>query len=248
MPFALASLLLALSLAPAGTQPGEAVGCLRWFEADGKGGAIARSEPYVPREGDIVFFDDASKWWGFLYKIGRTGPPFHTGLVVKKPDGSMGILESGPDDTLWVFFFDITPRLHQFTRDFPLGNIQVRRCKVPLTPEQSAALTQFAVAQTGKRYAMWRLLLQGTPFKSRGHYRAKWFADTYFDRQRWLCTEIVVSGATLAGLMDKNVIKATNTYPLDIIDDRMYPLSAVYDRAGLWLPHPEPSAERETGK
>jgi hypothetical protein len=48
----------------------------------------------------------------------------------------------------------------------------------------------------------------------------------------------VVAAAELVGLMDPAVIKATNTYPLDIVDDHMYTLLPVYEEAAYWSPHP----------
>ena len=227
------SLLLTACLAPGdGAAPAD-YGYLWFYRPDGHGGACKTVEPYRPRQGDILFFDDMSKFWEFLYWLGHTAPPFHTGIVFKKPDGTCAILESGPDDTLYVYLLDVGPRLHTFE-----GVIQVRRCKVALTAEQSATLTRFALAQEGKRYAMWRLLLQGTPIKTRGGPLRLKLAKTHFDRQRWLCTEIVVAAAELVGLMDPAVIKATNTYPLDIVDDHMYTLLPVYEEAAYWSPHP----------
>ena len=44
----------------------------------------------------------------------------------------------------------------------------IRRCKKTLTPEQSAEMTKWALAQDGKRYALGRLLLQATPVRCRG--------------------------------------------------------------------------------
>jgi hypothetical protein len=208
-------------------------GYLWFYESDGKGGTTKRVEVYTPREGDIAFFDDQSKFWEFLYHIGHTAPPFHTGLVVKRPDGTPGILESGPDDTLHIYIFEAARRLHTFE-----GVLQVRRAKRCLTAEESQRLTDFSLAQEGKRYAMWRLLLQGTPIKTRGGPLRLALAKTHFDRQRWLCTEIVVAGAELVGLMDPHIVKATNTYPLDIVDDHMYKLSDTYEEAGYWSPRP----------
>jgi hypothetical protein len=228
---ALCSVLSACALF--GTQPGESVGYLWFYKPDGAGQVCKTSEPYVPREGDIIFFDDMSKFWEFLYWLGDTKPPFHTGIVFKKPDGTLAVLESGPDDTLHVYLLDIGPRLNEFK-----GTLQVRRCKKELTCEQSKTLTDFALAQEGKRYAMWRLLLQGTPVKTRGGPWRESLAKTHFDRRRWLCTEIVVTAAELVGLMDPNVIKGTNTYPLDILDDHKFELLPVYEEAGYWCRHP----------
>src|SRR5262249_30916708 len=160
-------------------------GYLWTYRPDGHGGTAKEVLPYCPREGDIVFFDDQSKFWEFLYRIGHTAPPFHTGIVFKKPDGTYALLESGPDDTLYLCLSAVGRRLHTFEVVF-----RARRCKVALPPGQSATLTRFALAQEGKRYALWRLLLQGTPVKTRGGPLRLKLAKTHFDRRRWLCTEI----------------------------------------------------------
>src|SRR5947209_274450 len=74
--------------------------------------------PYVPGEGDLIFFDDHNPVWIALFALAGTGPPTHMGIVVRKPDGSPAVLEAGPDDTLWVKLQDAAPRLHQFDRDY----------------------------------------------------------------------------------------------------------------------------------
>jgi len=208
-------------------------GYLWFYEPDGKGGTIKRVEPYCPREGDVLFFDDMSKIWEKLFALAGTTPPFHTGIVIKKPDGSFHVLESGPDDTLHVFILEARERLHNFK-----GVLQVRRCKKILCPEESATLTNFALAQEGKRYAMWRLLLQGTPCRLRNGLTERYIATTKLDRKRWLCTEIVVAAGTLIGTFDSTV-KANVCYPLDMLDDQhKYNIGAWYELPGYWAPHP----------
>src|SRR5262249_8904754 len=128
----------------------------------------SKAVPYTPREGDLVFYDDKNPAWRALFALAGTGPPLHMGVVVKKPDGSLAVLEAGPADTLRVDLLEVTARLHQFGRDHPKGVVTVRRCKKALSREKSAALTRFALAQAGKRYAAGRLLLQGTPLRARG--------------------------------------------------------------------------------
>ena len=91
--------------------------------------------PYVPREGDLVFFDDDSPIWEALFAIAGTGRPLHMGIVVKKTNGTLAILEAGPDDTTRVALLDLDKRLPQFDEDFS-GTIQIRRCKKELTAEQ----------------------------------------------------------------------------------------------------------------
>src|SRR4051794_204562 len=135
--------------------------------------------PYGPKEGDLIFYDDHNATWTKLFELAGTGPPLHMGIIVKRADGSLAVLEAGPDDTVWVRLLPLAPRLHQFRKDFK-GTITVRRCKVTLCPEKSAALTRFAAAQEGKRYAVLRLLAQGTWLRARGPLEP-WLAKTDLD-------------------------------------------------------------------
>ena len=133
------------------------------------GRRCARVEPYCPREGDLVLFDDELWYWHLLYRFpAMTEPPDHSGIVILRPYGTAALLESGPDNNNYVRIQDAIPRLTAFK-----GTIWIRRVKKPLVAEHSAALTNFALAQEGKRYAIWRLLMQGTPFRARGKYAGK---------------------------------------------------------------------------
>lgn len=190
---------------------------------------------YRPREGDLVFFDDHNPIWLKLFALAGTGPPLHMGIVVKKPDGTLAVLEAGPDDTVWVKLLDLTPRLRQFHRDFPGGTITIRRCKVTLSREKSAVLTKFARAQNGKRYAVLRLLAQGTKFRARGAMEAT-RARTYLNRDSWICSELAVAAGTVAGLIDGKKVKANAAYPRDLVDNRRHALGAVWEDAAEWRP------------
>lgn len=190
--------------------------------------------PYEPREGDLVFYDDHNPVWLALFSLADTGPPLHMGIVVKKPDGTMAVLEAGPDDTLWVRVLDLGSRLRQFRRDFH-GTITIRRCKVTLSPALSAALTHFALAQQGKRYAALRLLAQGTPLRARGRFEP-WLARTRLDRDAWICSELAVAAGTVAGLFDPQRVRANATYPRDLVDNRRHDLGAVWEDAATWSP------------
>ena len=191
--------------------------------------------PYSPREGDLVFYDDKNIGWSILFAYAGTGPPLHMGIVVKKNDGKFAILEAGPDDTIWVKLLDVDTRLAQFDKDFK-GNIQIRRCKKALTDEQSKALTQFAAAQDGKRYAIGRLLLQGTSLRSRGPVRELVLGKTYLDRDSWICSELAVAGGTVVKLFDPKKVRANVTYPRDLVNNEYHDLSATWEDAALWLP------------
>ena len=189
---------------------------------------------YMPREGDLVFYDDRSIIWTILFLWAGTGPPLHMGIVVKKADGTPAILEAGPDDTIWVSLLDLEKRLPQFAADYPGGVITIRRCKKELTKEQSAALTKFAIAQDGKRYAIGRLLLQGTCLRSRGPIRELVLAHTFLDRDSWICAELAVAAGTVVKLFDPAVVRANVTYPLDLVDNRRHDLSATWQEPAVW--------------
>ena len=198
-------------------------------------GVAARVVRYTPREGDLIFYDDRSRTWTALFALAGTGPPLHMGIVVKKADGKLAVLEAGPDDRLWVELLDLPGRLHQFDRDFRGGIITVRRCKKTPSREQSAALTRFALAQKGKRYAAGRLLLQGTPLRARGRMAPLW-AKTQLDRDAWICSELAVAAGSVAGLFDPRAVLANATYPRDLVDNKRHRLGSVWHDAARWQP------------
>jgi hypothetical protein len=202
----------------------------RVCDRDGAQTAVA----YEPREGDLIFYDDHSKIWTALFTLAGTGPPLHMGIVVRKKEGRLAVLEAGPDDTVWVELRDLVPRLHQFHNDFN-GTITIRRGKLALNRFQSAGLTQFAEAQNGKRYAVLRLLAQGTPLRSRGPLEP-WLGKTSVERHSWICSEISVAGGTVAGLIDPAVVHSNVAYPRDLADNQRYDLSTSWEDAVLWRP------------
>jgi hypothetical protein len=200
-----------------------------------KGKAVSQAAtPYTPREGDLIFYDEHSLLWTLLFAFAGTGPPLHMGIVVTTSEGGLAVLEAGPDDTIWVKLLDVTPRLRQFRKDFG-GTILIRRCKVTLSREESQALTRFAVAQKGKPYAVFRLLLQGTPWRARG-ILAPVLARTDLHRDSWICSELAVAAGTVAGLFDPKVVRSTVTFPYDVTDNHLHDLSAVWHDPLEWKP------------
>ncbi|MSQ94513.1 MAG: hypothetical protein EXR98_08145 [Gemmataceae bacterium] len=189
---------------------------------------------YAPREGDLIFYDDRNIGWTILFAYAGTGPPLHMGMVVKQTDGKLAVLEAGPDDTVWVKLLPLDKRLPQFNEDFK-GTIQIRRCKKELTAEQSKALTKFAEAQDGKRYAIARLLLQGTSLRSRGPVRELVLGRTVLDRDSWICSELSVAAGTVVKLFDPKVVYANVAYPRDLVDNERYDLSASWHEAAVWV-------------
>ena len=147
------------------------------------------AEPYVPRPGDIMLRMDHSIFWRVTHYMALACDPNGSGIIFARPDGTMAVLEAGPNDCMWVRTLDVCPHLGGYCAQ---GRVWIRRRKVPLTPEQSAALTHFALANDGKLFALQRLGLQLTPFRTRGPVR------TYFmgkvqgpDRWSYFCSELV---------------------------------------------------------
>jgi hypothetical protein len=193
-----------------------------------------QAQPYIPKEGDLIFYDDHNPFWTILFLWAGTGPPLHIGIVVKRDDGTLAVLEAGPDDTIWVRIQDVDSRLRQFQKDYR-GTITIRRCKKDVSQEKSAELTKFAAEQDGKRYAILRLLLQGTRFSFRGPIRELFLARTDLDRSSWICSELVVAAGTVAGLFPSSV-KSNVTYPLDLVNNRRHDLSRIWYEAETWQP------------
>jgi len=191
---------------------------------------------YEPREGDLIFYDDKNPAWTALFAYAGTGPPLHMGIVFKKADGKFAVLEAGPDDTVFVKVLDLDKRLPQFHKDFKGGTITIRRCKKELGEEESKALTKFALAQDGKRYAIGRLLLQATPLRTRDSAREKKDGKTVLDRDAWICSELAVAAGTVAKLFDPKVVHSNVAYPRDLVDNQRYDLSAAWHDAAMWTP------------
>jgi hypothetical protein len=223
---------------------GDTVGSLKIEKKTATKKAVEEIVAYSPREGDLIFFDDHNWMWTLLFAWAGTGPPLHMGIAVKKADGSLAVLEAGPDDTVWVTLQDLDKRLHQFRDDYQ-GTITIRRCKKELTREESAALTKFAKAQDGKRYAVGRLLLEGTWFRSRGPIRELVLGKTYLDRDSWICSELAVAAGTVVKLFDPAVVRANVTYPRDLVDNRRHDLSGNWHDPAEWQPSPKQEANEK---
>jgi hypothetical protein len=79
--------------------------------------------------------------------------------------GQLGVLEAGPHDTLHVEIIKLLPNLQEYERE---GPVWIRQRTVPLSQEQSARLTAFALGASGKWFAVLRIVVQVTPFRTRG--------------------------------------------------------------------------------
>jgi hypothetical protein len=190
-------------------------------------------EVYIPREGDLLFFDNHSTFMTRVYKLVGTDGPRHAAIVYRRTDGSLASLEAGANWALKVEAIDVDKRLHDYD-----GTILVRRLKQPLTAEQSKKLTEFCTAQEGKSYAVGRIALQLTPFRPRGLLNPV-FGKTALDRDRWICSELVASAATAAEILSAKLVHANALFPRDLCYDDTVDLTPHYELPALWYPRGE---------
>jgi hypothetical protein len=183
--------------------------------------------PYVPQPGDIFMASDGL----FIAKAGhyaaRTGAPQHSGIVVALPDGRPGLLESGPHNTLYVGFDDLLPHLSRYAER---ERVWVRRRRVPLTEEQSARLTAFALAAQGRRFGIAQILGQLTPFRVRTPWSIRWRGKSRavdFQpgtdcgmKRAYLCSELVIEACVVTGLVCAETVRPAAVYPRDLFFGR----------------------------
>jgi hypothetical protein len=170
---------------------------------------------YRPKPGDVLLMSDTTPFWTALYRLALTGRPGHGGIVVTAADGRLGVLEAGFHDTTWTRLTPLEYRLAQYP-----GSIWVRERLVPLTPDQDARLTAFALAAKDGRYATGRFALQLTPFGARGPLRTAFARGPREPGNRLFCTEAITEGAAYAGLLDARTVRPGATYPQDLFYDR----------------------------
>ncbi|WP_439620777.1 hypothetical protein [Gemmata sp.] len=172
---------------------------------------------YVPQPGDIVLSADGSVFWKLMHNLAGTSHPTHSMIVFAYPDGSMGILEAGPHDTLKCRTLEALPHMLSYEAE---GRVWVRRRAVPLTPEESARLTEFALATNLRKFALGRLARQLTPIRSRGPLRTAFVGKPQgLDRESYFCSELVCEACVYAGLMNPCTTRPSATYPRDLFMD-----------------------------
>lgn len=175
------------------------------------------ARPYEPQPGDLFFSTDGSQFWKLMHNLAGTSHPTHSGIAFRRPDGSMAILEAGPHDTMRINTIDALPHLVSYEQE---GRVWMRRRAAPLTEEQSNRLTEFALMQEGKRFAIARLGQQLLPIRPRGPIKTVFFGKPHGpDRSSYYCAELVMESLVYAGLLDPKTTRPACTYPRDIFMD-----------------------------
>lgn len=176
------------------------------------------TRPYTPQPGDIVMSADGSVFWLAMHRLAGTSHPTHSMIVFAMPDGRPAIIEGGPHDTLKCRVLDALPHMFSYENE---GRVWVRKRACPLTPEQSARLTEFALAVDGRKFAVDRLAGQLTPFRTRGPLRTAFVGKPQgIDRDSYYCSELVTEACVHAGLLDGRTMRPSATYPRDLFMDR----------------------------
>jgi hypothetical protein len=173
--------------------------------------------PYVPLAGDIFVCSGREMWAKLGHWAAGTGAPQHSGIVFLRPDGRPALLEGGPNNCLHCRALELIPQLQGYAEH---ERVWIRRRCEPLTAEQSAALTAFALSADGKRFALWRMFGQLTPFRSRGHWRTEYVGGPHGDRRSYFCSELVSEACVAAGLLDGCTTRPAAMYPRDLFFGR----------------------------
>ena len=201
------------------------------------------AEAYLPQPGDVLLATDDNKFWAITHDIAFAFEPHNSAIVVQRRDGSLGILEAGPNDTTHCRILPLLPHLKEYGDK---GPVWIRKRKTPLTPEQNAALTDWAERQDGRRFALVRLFGLMTPFRSRGPLRTFVVGKPNGDRCSYYCAELVMESCVAAGLVAAETARPCCTFPHDLFFDHSYnlylhnhiPLGCDWYPPARWLSHP----------
>ncbi len=179
-------------------------------------------ETYVPQPGDIFLATDQRLWFRWGHLIAGANGLHHSGLVIAMPDGGLGLIEAGPFNKTEV---EVMNPNHHMSNHAAVGDrVWIRRRKVPLTPDQSARLTAFALGQNGKPFALARWFGQITPLRTRGPIKTWFVGQPKGDRSHWFCSELVTECCVAGGIMTWATARPSATYPSDLFWGSSYNL------------------------
>jgi hypothetical protein len=178
------------------------------------------TQPYCPQPGDIFLATDQAVWAICGHWLAGGAGVHHSGIVFRRSDGQMGLIESGPFNSVQIEVMD--PITHMHDHVCAGDKVWIRRRAVPLTEEQSCRLTAFLEEQAGKPFATWRLLGQVTLLRSRGPIRTCFVGKPHGCRDSYFCSELVTESCVAAGLLDPETTRPCATYPRDLFYDHSF--------------------------
>jgi hypothetical protein len=172
---------------------------------------------YAPQPGDLMFSVTNTRIYQLGHALSGAGELSHSGVIFRRPDGGLAALEAGPFDIPLIRSMDLIPYVAAYSNR---GKVWIRTRCVPLTPEQSDRLTEFARMQEDKRFARLRLYAQVTPLRSRGPLRTEFFGGPHGpDRVSYFCSEMCAEALVDVGLIDAADARPAATYPADLFFD-----------------------------
>ena len=203
------------------------------------------ARPYDLQPGDIALAADTSRFWTLMHHLAGTSHPTHSMIVFAMPDGRLAILEAGPHDTVKCRLLEAIPHLASYEAQ---GRVWVRRRKCPLTPMQSARLTEFCLGANCKDFALRRLAIQLTPLRNRGPIKTVFLGKPHgLDRDKYYCSELVCEACVYAGLLDAATTRPSATFPRDLffgtclnpyIRRHLPVMNCSWDAPARWTGHP----------
>jgi hypothetical protein len=199
-----------------------------------------KATAYLPQPGDVMLATDKNFFWKITHDMALAFEPHNSAIIVQQRDGSLGILEAGPNDTLRIRILDMLPHLKEYADK---GPVWIRKRKTPLTEEQIAALTDFAERQNGKRFALGRLGVQLTLFRDRGPFRTEFMGKPHGDRNSYYCSELVLEACVAACLVNPLTTRPSASYPHDLFFDHSHnryinkhlPLACDWEPPARWM-------------
>ncbi|VTS07028.1 hypothetical protein [Tuwongella immobilis] len=197
------------------------------------------SQAYVPQEGDLLFYSAKRPLFRMLYAMAGTFKPYHSAIVVRRANGSFALLEAGPRGYEEVVLLTFEERFRTHFETSEEGVIWVRRLKCPLSPMESARLTQFAETQVGKDFAFGRLAMQVTPLRSRG-VLGRFTKKSTPANKTWFCSELVATALLDMGRA-RGSYDVRQIFPRDQFYDRIMDLSPGWELPRRWTWRPCPS-------
>lgn len=177
------------------------------------------AEPYLPQPGDIMLATDDNKFWKITHDMAFAFEPHNSAIVVARRDGSLATLEAGPNDCMRVRCLDLLPHLKEY---HDKGPVWIRKRRTPLTPEQVAVLADWADRREMNWFALQRLGLQLTIFRTRGPVRTYFVGKPRGDIRSYFCSELVTESLVAAGLLNARIARPSATYPHDLFFDHSH--------------------------
>jgi hypothetical protein len=176
--------------------------------------------PYVPQAGDIILESDDRLTWTIGHYLAKSGYPHHSKIVFQRPDGTLAILQAGAEHGAQSKI-NIRDELQNLLQEEAKTGrkekrIWIRPRKIPLTPEQSTALTKFALEVEDRRMARVRLGLLMTPVRAKGPLRTAVVGKVDYDRRGYFCSELVATALAAAGVLDEELVRPSAMLPHDL--------------------------------